>query len=188
MASLLAFTFFISTLFSTSLYSIDGASIKNITKTKPTKRTEKLSHLHFFFHDIVGGENATAVRIISGPTNASTPSYFGSTWMMDDVLTEGKEPTSKIVGRAQGFYSVATKYEFALLMVVNFAFVDGKYNGSSLSILGRNPVLNDVREMPIVGGSGLFRFARGYALAHTVWFDTHTGDATVEYNVYVLHY
>ncbi|MFQ6635341.1 hypothetical protein Gotur_012196 [Gossypium turneri] len=38
--------------------------------------------------------------------------------------------------------------------------------------------------MPIVGGSGIFRFARGYALAKTVWFNKN-GDAIVEYNVTV---
>ncbi|PQQ15980.1 dirigent protein 22 [Prunus yedoensis var. nudiflora] len=62
---------------------------------------------------------------------------------------------------------------------MNFVFVEGMYKGSTISILGRNPVLNNVREMPIIGGTGLFRFARGYALAHTVWFNP-TGDAIVE--------
>ena len=47
-------------------------------------------------------------------------------------------------------------------MVMNFAFMEGKYNGSNLSVLGRNRIFSEVREMPIVDGSGLFRFARGY--------------------------
>jgi hypothetical protein len=107
--------------------------------------------------------------------------------MADDPLTEGLEISSKPVGKAQGLYALASQNDFCLLMVMNFAFTEGKYNGSSISILGRNQILNDVREMPIVGGSGLFRLAHGYALAHTVWFDEQ-GDATVEYNVYVSHY
>uniref|UniRef100_A0A2P2NK10 Dirigent protein n=1 Tax=Rhizophora mucronata TaxID=61149 RepID=A0A2P2NK10_RHIMU len=73
-------------------------------------------------------------------------------------------------------------------MVMNYAFTEGNYNGSSISILGRNHIMDDSREMPIVGGSGQFRLARGYALAHTVRFDVQTGDATVEYDVYVSHY
>ncbi|CAI0402587.1 unnamed protein product [Linum tenue] len=60
-------------------------------------------------------------------------------------------------------------------MALNFAFVDGKFNGSTLSILGRN-------------ASGVFRFARGYAQARTRKFNLRTGDAVVEYNVYVFHY
>lgn len=108
--------------------------------------------------------------------------------MINDRLTEGLEPTSKAVGRAQGMYAVASQHDLGLLMVINFAFLEGKYNGSALSILGRNPVLHSVREMPIVGGSGVFRLARGYALAKTVRFNPKTGDAVVEYNVSVLHF
>lgn len=69
-------------------------------------------------------------------------------------------------------------------MAMNFAFLDGKYNGSILTVLGRNTILSDVREMRVVGGSGQFRFASGYALAHTHQFDAET--AIVEYNVYVV--
>ncbi|KAM7265314.1 hypothetical protein ACFE04_002997 [Oxalis oulophora] len=64
--------------------------------------------------------------------------------------------------------------------------VSGYHNGSTISIHGRNRISDDVREMPVVGGSGVFRFARGYALAHTFWFN-NVGDAIVEYNVYVSH-
>ena len=108
--------------------------------------------------------------------------------MADDPLTEGRERGSKLVGRAQGLYSVVGQEEPALMMVMNFAFMEGKYNGSSISVVGRNPVMHAVREIPILGGSGLFRYARGYALAHTVWYDAKTGDAIVQYNVTVLHY
>ncbi|KAJ0095147.1 hypothetical protein Patl1_17049 [Pistacia atlantica] len=146
------FLVFLSIFFVTS----NGFFYEELTEGIAIKRTEKTSHLHFYFHDIVGGKNPTAVKI-AGPLNR----------------------------RAQGLYAIAAQEDLSLLMVVNFAFMEGEYNGSSISILGRNPVFNDVREMPIVGGSGLFRFASGYALAHTIWFDSKTGDATVEYNVYV---
>ncbi|KAJ6307383.1 hypothetical protein OIU76_017222 [Salix suchowensis] len=113
---------------------------------------------------------------------------FGITFMADDMLTEGPEPTSKLVGRAQGIYGFASQQNAVLLMVMNFAFVDGIYNGSSLSILGRNAVFDNVREMPVVGGSGVFRLARGYALAKTFSFNLNTGVAVVEYNVSVVHF
>lgn len=108
--------------------------------------------------------------------------------MIDDPLTVGPERSSKIIGRAQGIYASACLSETRLLMALNYVFLEGKYNGSSLSILGTNPVFSTVREMPVVGGSGLFRFASGYALAKTRMFNISNGDAVVEYNVYVLHY
>ncbi|EXB53638.1 hypothetical protein L484_001307 [Morus notabilis] len=107
---------------------------------------------------------------------------------IDDPLTVGPAPTSKQVERAQGMYSSASQSELGFMMVLNYVFTEGKYNGSTLSILGRNAALSAVREMPIVGGSGIFRFARGYAQARTHKLDLKTGDAVVEYNVYVLHY
>ena len=58
----------------------------------------------------------------------------------------------------------------------------------TLSILRRNPTLDKVREMPIVGGTGVFRYARDYALAKTFSFNQKTGDAVIEYNVSVLHF
>ena len=66
------------------------------------------------------------------------------------------ENTPKVVGRAQGIYSLAAQSEAALLMVLNLVSTEGKYNGSTLSMLGRDAILFTVREMPIVGGSGVF--------------------------------
>ncbi|KAK2636933.1 hypothetical protein Ddye_031725 [Dipteronia dyeriana] len=172
-------------LFSACLSTTNGDFCEEITEGITFTRFLKMSHLHFYFHDIVSGKNATAVRI-AGPPN-STAYGFGSTVMIDDPLTDGPDLTSKLVGRAQGMYAIASQRDISLLLVMNLAFLDGKYNGSSISILGRNPVFDDVREMPIVGGSGVFRSAHGYALAHTILFDYNTGDAIVEYNVYVTH-
>ncbi|CAN1772857.1 Dirigent protein 20 [Linum perenne] len=168
-----------------------------ISLSHSTKLTrEKLTHLKFYFHDIVSGPNPTALPVVrSESTNASSSamtntsrSAFGLVVMMDDPLTVGPNLTSKLVGRAQGIYASASQSELSFLMVLNFAFKEGKYNGSNLSVLGRNNPFSGVREMPVVGGSGVFRFARGYAQARTHWIDLKSGDAVVEYNVYVFHY
>ncbi|GKV25890.1 hypothetical protein SLEP1_g35270 [Rubroshorea leprosula] len=106
----------------------------------------------------------------------------------DDPLTVTPDINSTLVGRAQGLYASSSQEETSLMMVMTFSFLEGKYNGSTVSMLGQNPPFNKVREMPIVGGSGLFRFARGFAQAKTNTFNLTTGDACVEYNVYVLHY
>nr|XP_048321570.1 dirigent protein 22-like [Ziziphus jujuba var. spinosa] len=182
------------TLSTVSFFFLTFTAAKNhrFSKTLSPKKyglgREKLSHLHFFFHDIVSGKNPTAVRVAEGLMTNTSATGFGAVVMMDDPLTEGPDPSSKLVGRAQGIYASASQSEWGFLMVLNYVFVEGKYNGSTLSILGRNTVLSTVREMPVVGGSGLFRFARGYAQAKTHDFDIKTGDAVVEYNVYVFHY
>ncbi|XP_010257546.1 PREDICTED: dirigent protein 22-like [Nelumbo nucifera] len=151
-------------------------------------KKEKLTHFRVYWHDIVSGSNATAIRVAEAPTTNTSATGFGAVVVIDDPLTEGPELSSKHVGQAQGFYASASQKDVGLLMAMNFAFMEGKYNGSTITIMGRNHVFSQVREMPVIGGSGLFRFARGYAQARTHTFDLKTGDATVEYNVYVFHY
>ncbi|KAI0494431.1 hypothetical protein KFK09_024565 [Dendrobium nobile] len=145
--------------------------------------SDKLTHIRFYFHDIIRGRNRTAVRVTK-PAVAS-PAAFGMITVMDDPLTEGPDPKSRLVGRAQGFYAAADQNELSLLMAMNLAFTAGEYNGSVLSVLGRNQPFYPVREMPVIGGSGAFRFARGYAEARTHSFSRDV--AVVEYNVYLMH-
>jgi len=151
-------------------------------------KKEKLSHFRFYWHDILSGKNPTSVAIVPPSSKVNSTTAFGLVNMIDNPLTLGPELSSKLVGRAQGFYASASQEEIGFLMTMNFAFIEGKYNGSTLTIVGRNPAINLVREMPVVGGSGLFRFARGYAQANTHWIDFKSGDACVEYNVHVFHY
>lgn len=47
--------------------------------------------------------------------------------MIDDRLTLGPELSSKLVGRALGFYASASQQKIRLLMVMKFALVQGKY-------------------------------------------------------------
>ncbi|CAN6991587.1 unnamed protein product [Brassica rapa subsp. trilocularis] len=146
---------------------------------------ETLTHLRLYWHDSLGGQNPSTVRIQQPVSNSS---LFGSISMMDDALTTDVMKNSTVVGQAQGIYAGAAQGEISLLMVMNFAFKTGKYNGSTITILGRNPVMEKAREMPVVGGSGMFRFARGYVEARTKFVDLKSGVAIVEYNCYVLHY
>ncbi|KAK4377355.1 hypothetical protein RND71_003651 [Anisodus tanguticus] len=148
---------------------------------------QKVIKFHFYFHDITSGKNLTAVQIAQSNMTAKFPTFFGFVAMIDDPLTLGPEPNSTIVGRAQGIYVATDQNEMGLLMTLNFVFTNGKYNGSTLSVLGRNPAFHKYREMPIVGGSGIFRLAQGITTAKTYWINTTSGDA-IEYNVVVLHY
>lgn len=148
---------------------------------------ETITNLQFFFHDTLSGKNPSAIRVAQPVGQYNSPTLFGVIMMADDPLTETADPNSKLVGRAQGLYGSACQQEVGLLMAMSFSFTDGPYNGSSISLLGKNSAMNPVREMPIVGGTGLFRMARGYAVAHTHWMDPTTGDAIVGYNVTVVH-
>ncbi|KAH7833060.1 hypothetical protein Vadar_002759 [Vaccinium darrowii] len=142
-----------------------------------------VTNLQFYFHDTVTGQNPTAVRVAQASDTSTSLTLFGALMMVDDPLTESPDPSSKLVGRAQGLYGSAAQSDFGLIMVLNYGFTDGIYNGSSFSVLGLNQAMHQVREMAIVGGTGLFRMARGYASAKTYYMNPLTGNAIVGYNV-----
>ncbi|KAI3443091.1 Ubiquitin thioesterase OTU1 [Psidium guajava] len=110
-------------------------------------RKEKLSHFRFYWHDVTSGPHPSSVTVVPPPSNASA-TFFGLVNMIDNPLTLRPDPGSELVGRAQGLYSSASQEEVGLLMVMNFAFAAGKHNGSGITVLGRNPVFQKVREMP----------------------------------------
>ncbi|KNA11944.1 hypothetical protein SOVF_130510 [Spinacia oleracea] len=155
--------------------------------SKQQVKSNNITHIQFYFHDYVQGPNPTVARIAQAKTSDTSASTFGALVMIDDPLTEGPENNSRIVGHAQGMYGFADQQQYALLMTMNFLFSEGAYNGSTLSVMGRNPVMEQVRELAIVGGSGVFRFATGYAQLKTITMMDTNGATIVEYNVYVSH-
>lgn len=148
------------------------------------------THLSFFMHDITSGASPTAVKVIKGPGAGSTPTApalgmtFGDTTVIDDPLTEEASPASAALGRMQGFYMLASQTGAALMVCANLLLTSGAHNGSTLAVLGRDDTGQDVREIPVVGGTGTFRMATGYVLWKTP--DGINGtDATVQLDVYV---
>ncbi|RZC54355.1 hypothetical protein C5167_013208 [Papaver somniferum] len=121
------------------------------------------------------------------PTTKKSLSFFGLLGMTDNILTEGPEPTSTYLGRSQGLLAASSQEEFTLVMATSFVFKGGNFSGSSLSVLGRNPFM-DLVELPIVGGTGAFRFACGFAVVKTHWVNTATHDLIEEYHMTVMHY
>ncbi|KAL7206904.1 hypothetical protein ACSBR2_019580 [Camellia fascicularis] len=75
-----------------------------------------------------------------------------------------------------------------LIMAIDIVFTDGTYNGSTLTVLGSNPVTQTKRELPMIRGTGVFRLARGVALLNTCFFNAALGNATVESTVIVQHH
>ncbi|KAM3695558.1 hypothetical protein ACJW31_07G141800 [Castanea mollissima] len=130
----------------------------------------------------------SAVAVAEASTTNKSPTSFGLVNIYDNPLTEGPEPTSKLVGRAQGLYGSAGQQELDLLVAMNFVFTTGKFSGSSLTILGRNAVFHPIREMPIVGATGAFRLARGFVTAKTHVLNFTSGDAIIQYHAVASHY
>ncbi|XP_039059628.1 dirigent protein 4-like [Hibiscus syriacus] len=160
----------------------------------PPHRPEKMTRLHFFFHDILSGSNPGAVPIAL--PNTTNPGLYLTLVAMDDPLTVGPDQTLTRIGNAQGLYVWTGKdpTQFGAVLYTDFAFTSGKFNGSSFSLFSRFPITEiarakeEVVEMAIVGGRGAFRMARGYALTRGTYVNQFNGDAGLEFNVTLYHY
>ncbi|XP_074574726.1 pterocarpan synthase 1-like [Curcuma longa] len=142
------------------------------------------THLHFFFHEEYSGPNATVITVVNSTT--SNPGGFGSIAVADNDLREGSSLDSKLIGRAQGIAPVVSQSgQMTWLGLFNFVFTEGEYNGSSLTVVGL-ATLEAVTERSIIGGTGKFRMARGYAI-HTLLSGVPEGRFIVEFDAYVEH-
>ncbi|RWW09790.1 hypothetical protein GW17_00026712 [Ensete ventricosum] len=148
---------------------------------------EKMTHLHFYFHEIYGGPNTTTITVVNPPGNNSF-NNFGSIGVGDNMLREGPDPSSRLIGRAQELAVQASLESPAYLSAFNFVFTAGEHDGSSISIFGR-AVLTETMERGIIGGTGKFRMARGYTISRLI---KRTGttliELVVEYDAYIFHY
>ncbi|CAI9265882.1 unnamed protein product [Lactuca saligna] len=154
-------------------------------KELPHKK-QRVTKLHFYFHDTTTGPGQTAYQVFESNISSTTITQFGRTFMFDNPLTVEPDARSMRIGKGQGFFGAASFEEPRFLMNLNFVFTQGKFNGSTLQFLGTNPILNRVREMSIVGGTGAFRLARGIAMAQTYFLNDTS--SIVEYNLVVLRY
>ncbi|KAG5071115.1 hypothetical protein AAZX31_03G041600 [Glycine max] len=151
------------------------------------KHKKTLSHFRFYWHEVFSGENPTSVRIIPALPKYNTTTTFGSVGIFDNALTVGPEVYSKVVGKAEGLFASTSQTQLDLLLIFNFALTQGKYNGSTITFTGRSPLSEKVRELPIVGGSGVFKFATGYIESRTLSFDPQTRNNTVQFDVYIYY-
>nr|QBA29400.1 dirigent family protein [Panax notoginseng] len=163
-------------------------AVENWFKTLGNKK-QKVTKLHFFLHQTGStGLNPTAYPVANSDISSTSPTLFGLVSIIDNPMKVGPESNSTIVGRAQGLTATSSLEEISLLMTMNFLFTNGKYNGSTLSVHGRNPLTNRYREMAVVGGSGVFRLATGIATAQTISLNATSDDIVTQYHVVVIHY
>ncbi|KAL0422886.1 UNVERIFIED_CONTAM: Dirigent protein 18 [Sesamum latifolium] len=118
---------------------------------------EKAAKLHFYFQDLIGGENKTVYEVVRGSITSNSLFSFGSILVIDNLITAEADMKSEPIGRFQGVATSADLKTTAVALNANFYFTSGGVNGSTISISGRNPIMKGARELAIVGGTGMFR-------------------------------
>lgn len=129
---------------------------------------DRLTHICVYMHETVSGQHATMLRSVQSPLGGN--SMFGTVNVLDNELRDGPDRwASNLVGRFQGlFVGSGVVSPPGLMTSMNVVFTAGKYNGSTLALLG--PVLDFEApvERSLVGGTGRFRMARGYSVMTSV--------------------
>ncbi|XP_073045325.1 dirigent protein 21-like [Primulina eburnea] len=154
---------------------------------KLIKAKEKTAKIHVYVQDALGGLNPTVWEVARSIQTVNSPTTFGQVRVVDDLVTAGPDRDSEKLGRTQGLITSSDMSEQALTMNLNFYFTGGEHKGSSICIGGRNPINNKDREMPIIGGTGVFKMARGYTIANTYSFDAVSSYGVLEYTFYVAY-
>ncbi|XP_051146237.1 dirigent protein 22-like [Andrographis paniculata] len=181
--------FFLSSIFSISMAQwVKPVDPFMQIPVRPNPRpAEKSAAIRVYVQDALGGPNATVWEVATAEITGNSSTQFGQIRVLDDKLTSSPKRNSTEVGRIQGLITSSGFGEYALTMNLNVWFTAGEYNGSTLCIVGRNPIGQRDRELPIVGGTKLFRMAQGYSISNTYSYDPVENYGVLEYTFYVYY-
>ncbi|KAH0461688.1 hypothetical protein IEQ34_009263 [Dendrobium chrysotoxum] len=144
------------------------------------------TRLHFYYQERTKSPNATTIKVVSSPIDPANPVFaFGNIFVFDDPITQDLDPASHLLGRVQGELAITSLDGYDGLYNFNIVLTDlDPWTGSTLTVIGRNPTQQIVKELPVVGGTGRFRLARGYIiLTRLTSLDRPDGILTFEVNV-----
>ncbi|XP_056177536.1 dirigent protein 22-like [Syzygium oleosum] len=151
--------------------------------TLPPQTTEMV----LYFQDFASGANFTLIPVEGIAGKLWTFSQFGMVFVTDDFITKTPNQDSPMVGRGQGMYVTSALDGSSTHAMFSIVFVNQAYNGSTLSIQGTGKQFEAVREYAVVGGTGKFRFARGYTTFETISVDPPRGHSVIRCNVTIRH-
>ncbi|GER50859.1 disease resistance-responsive (dirigent-likeprotein) family protein [Striga asiatica] len=157
-------------------------------KLLANSRNSTLTKLQIYIHAdfLVHSKTQTVFEVASCDITAESPGFYGRVYVIDNPLTVTADPGSEYLGRYQGTNVYSDFREPAANMNMAMTFEGGIYEGSTISIFGRQPVNEEVRVLSVVGGTGIFRLAKGVVLARTVSLDSITKVGHYVYVIYVL--
>ncbi|KAF2295950.1 hypothetical protein GH714_035298 [Hevea brasiliensis] len=143
-------------------------------------------------NNVVNGNNqpfVTAGQIPSGSTLQKI--MFGSITVIDDELTEGHELGSTVLGRAQGFYLASsldgTSHTMALTVLLHAENNRGIAE-DSISFFGVHRTASPESQIAVIGGTGKYENAKGYATVETLpQVDQHTTDGVDTVMHFTVH-
>ncbi|XP_021739599.1 dirigent protein 25-like [Chenopodium quinoa] len=116
---------------------------------------------------------------------------FGTMTVVDDELTIGPELSSGRVGKAQGFYVSSSVDGKSQVMALTAMFETGGY-ADTICFFGVHLLGVSESQMAVMGGTGKFVNAKGYAIIKTLppsknQVQTDGVETVVQFTVYVTY-
>ncbi|CAO2198485.1 unnamed protein product [Urochloa humidicola] len=154
----------------------------------PVSAWRRPVRLTVYVQEYLGDGPETTEKVLvrgPGPVNLNAKSrnnLFGDTLVMDDLVTESLDNTSKPIGRVYGTYTLSSMSREVYVVSSTLLLTTGPYNGSTI-VIGGIDDSSPVREHAVIGGTGAFRGAQGHVagkLVH-IYSSTHV---VMEMDVY----
>ncbi|KAL0322294.1 UNVERIFIED_CONTAM: Serine carboxypeptidase-like 20 [Sesamum calycinum] len=104
---------------------------------------------------------------------------FGSVTVVDNEITEGHELGTGVLGKAQGFYITSSTDGSSHTLVLTALFHGGDHHEivDTVSFFGVHRTATPMSQIAVVGGTGKYENAKGYATIETLpHVDQHTTD------------
>nr|QBA29402.1 dirigent family protein [Panax notoginseng] len=148
-----------------------------------TAQLQEAKIMAVYLQDRTRGPNTTVVPIAGIHGKAWTYFSFGTVYCADDPITEGLEESSAQIGRAQGIFVISSLDGSIAQVLLSLVGTNEEYSGSTIEIQGPSRQLEKAREVAVVGGTGKFRYARGYVTFETVVLDLANSYSVVRCNI-----
>ncbi|KAL3523763.1 hypothetical protein ACH5RR_016597 [Cinchona calisaya] len=128
-----------------------------------------------------GGNNQPFVTAGQLPAGLTVQQLmFGSVTVVDNQITEGRELDSAVLGSAQGFYLASSLDGSSHTLALTALFHGGGDHEivDSVSFFGVHRTASSISHLTIIGGTGKYENAKGYAAIETDLHheDQHTTD------------
>jgi hypothetical protein len=144
-------------------------------------------------NNVVNSNNQPFVTAGNFPAGSALQKLmFGSITVVDDELTEGHELGSAVIGKAQGFYLASSLDGTSHTMAFSVLLHGGENHGEiedTISFFGVHRTATPDSQIAVIGGTGKYENAKGYASVETLpQVDQHTTDGVdtiMHFNVYL---
>ncbi|XWS75045.1 hypothetical protein CRYUN_Cryun01aG0051500 [Craigia yunnanensis] len=143
-------------------------------------------------NNVLNGNSQPFVTAGQLPPGSLQRLMFGSITVIDDELTEAHELGSAVLGKAQGFY-LASSLDGTSQTIALTVLLHGGEHGheieDAISFFGVHRTVSPESQIAVVGGTGKYENARGYATVETLHQEdqhiTDGVDTILHFNVYL---